>query len=126
MKELTELLGQLASKLGTTVDKLWAVLLKQAPISGTADLVLCIGAVVFSVWAFRFVNSKTTAYEFWDGYRTQKEAEWGEEAAFFSWAIIGLIFIITIICICFAAENIVSAFFNPGYWALTNILSKVK
>jgi hypothetical protein len=46
VKELTELLGKLADKLGTTVEKLWSVLLKQAPISGTVDLLLCASLVV--------------------------------------------------------------------------------
>ena len=30
----------LANKLGTTSEYLWAVLIKQAPISGTVDLIL--------------------------------------------------------------------------------------
>jgi hypothetical protein len=126
MKEFTELLGQLAEKLGTTVEKLWAVLLKQAPISGIIDLVICIGMVAFSVWVFRFVNRKTTVHEIVDGKWTNKEAEWEDEGAFFSWVAVGAIFLLTIICVASEAENITAAFFNPEYWALTKILSKVK
>ena len=126
MKELTELLGQLAAKLGTTVEKLWAVLLKQAPISGTIDLLICIGMVIFTVWAFRLVKGKTTKHEIVDGTYKHREADWEEEGAFFSWVAVGVIFLITIIQVASESENIAAAFFNPEYWALTNILSKVK
>ena len=126
MKELTELLGQLAAKLGTTVEKLWAVLLKQAPISGTIDLVICIGMVAFSVWVFRFVNRKTTVHEIVDGTWKNKEADWDEEGKVFAWIAVGAMFLLTIICVATEAENITAAFFNPEYWALTKILSKVK
>lgn len=126
MKELTELLGQLAAKLGTTVEKLWAVLLKQAPISGTIDFLICIGMVIFAAWAFRFVKGKTTKHEIKEGTWSSKEAEWEDEGAFFSWVAVGAIIFLTIICVCSEAENITAAFFNPEYWALTKILSKVK
>jgi hypothetical protein len=127
MKELTELLGQLAAKLGTTVEKLWTVLLKQAPIGGTVDLVLCIGLVVFSVWFFRFVQGKTTKHEVTtSGGYTRNEAEWENEGAFMAWIGVGVIMLLTVICVCSETEMIIAAFFNPEYWALTKILSNVK
>jgi hypothetical protein len=126
MKELTELLGQLAAKLGTSVEKLWAVLLKQAPISGTIDLLICIGMVIFSVWAFRFVKDKTAKHEMVKDHWRSIEAEWEDEGAFLSWVAVGAFFLLTIICVDSEAEIIMAAFFNPEYWALTKILSKVK
>lgn len=126
MKELTELLGQLAAKLGTTVEKLWAVLLKQAPISGAIDILICVGMVFFSVWAFRFVKGKTTKRKKSDDKYERAEADWKDEGAFFSWVAVGFIFLVTAICICASAEMAVAAFFNPEYWALTKILDKVK
>lgn len=126
MKELTELLGQLAAKLGTTVEKLWVVLLKQAPISGAVDLAICIGLVILSVWAFRFVKGKTTKHKTSDDKYARIEADWEDEGAFFAWMTVAIIFLITAIHFCISAEMTVAAFFNPEYWALTKILSSIK
>lgn len=119
MKELTELLGALAVKLGTTVDKLWSVLLKQAPISGTVDLVICIALVIASVFVFRFVNTKTTEDE-------HGEADWDSDGKCFVWIGTAIFIAIAGALILCSVESIASAFFNPEYWALTKILSKCR
>jgi hypothetical protein len=119
MKEMTILLEKLADKLGTTVEKLWSVLLRQAPISGAVDLILCIILVVASIFVFKFVNKKTTGGK--DGY-----ADWDDEGKFFAWAGAAIIIGINVFLIVCSAESIISAFFNPEYWALSKILSKVK
>ena len=40
MDKLSELLGQLAIKLGTTVEYLWKVLINQAYITGIVNIIL--------------------------------------------------------------------------------------
>jgi hypothetical protein len=125
MKELTPFLEQLASKLGTTVEKLWAVLLKQAPISGTIDLMVCIGLVLVAVKCFRFVNRKTTVPA-----ETEKDqypnAQWEEEGAGIAWVGIGLLLLTIGLIIIFSVNNIAAAFLNPEYWALKEILGAFK
>lgn len=123
-KEVKELLEQLAERLGTTVEKLWAVLLKQASINGIVDSLILIGMVIFSIAAFRFVKKKTTKLK-----RTNGEcptAEWEYEIAFGAWLGVAVMFIFTILCIGILAESIVASFFNPEYWALSKILTMVK
>ena len=119
MKELTELLSELAVKLGITVDRLWIVLLKQAPISGMIDLLICIAFVTASIFLFRFVQKKTTPQ------KGEKYADWVEEEKVWAW--IGTAFFIGVsgLIVLFSVESIVAAFFNPEYWALTKILSEI-
>ena len=111
MKELVPLLEQLAAKLGTSVETIWAVLLKQAPISGALNLFLTLCLLVLSIATFRFVNKKTTT------------AEWCDEGAVLGW--IGCVIILGIIGILILCtfENMVTAFVNPQYWALQKIMS---
>lgn len=122
MKELVPLLEKLASQLGTTIDKLWAVLLKQAMIIGITDLVLCVSLVGASILAFRFIQKKTTipteTVE-----NKYPHAQWEGEGAFIAWLIFFIGLLVTTIIILASAENIVSAFLNPEYWALNKILS---
>ena len=41
-EKFQKLIEALAAKLGTTAEHLWGVLVRQAPISGAVDLVLCV------------------------------------------------------------------------------------
>jgi hypothetical protein len=125
MKEITELLGQLATELGTTAGKLWGVLLRQAPISGALNIILCITLVVASVWVFRFVQDKTTAPP---QSETNKypSAAWGKEGAFFAWVYAMSFIGVAAIFILSSVGEIVTAFFNPEFWALKKILSTLE
>ena len=116
-----QLIEALAAKLGTTAEHLWGVLVKQAPISGTVDLVLCIVIAAVTVWWVVLVKTKTTKPP-----KTKDEnyptAEWKDEAALLAWVItiIAVMFvIITIIC---SAQGIAAAFANPEYWALKQLV----
>ena len=125
MKELTPFLEQLASKLGTTVEKLWAVLLKQASISGTVNFVLCISLILIAVKCFRFVNRKTTVPPKTEENR-YPNAQWGEDEAIIAWIGISLLLFVIGLIILLSVDNIVTAFFNPEYWALKAILGAFK
>ena len=115
-------LTALAEKLGTTAEYLWGVLLKQAPITGVVDLLVCAGSVAgVVVWA-KFVARKTTkpARTDDDPYPT---AEWSDEAG------VGLAWISVVIAVFSVVgmlgsemSTIVAAFANPEYWALRQIL----
>jgi len=121
MRESIPFLEQLASKLGTTVEKLWEVLLKQAPISGTIDFIVCIILTLVAMQCFRFVNRKTTVPAK-TGKDEYPSAQWEEEGAVLAWIGIGILFLIIGLIIIFAVNNIAAAFLNPEYWALKKIL----
>jgi len=125
VKELTELLGQLATKLGTTVDKLWGVLLRQAPISGAVDIILCIVLVIASAWVFRFVQNKTTAPPLSETNK-YPSADWEAEGTVLAWVGAAVFIGVAGLQVFYSIEGIVTAFLNPEYWALSKILGKVK
>jgi hypothetical protein len=114
MKE--EFLVTFAEKIGTTVDKLWSALLKQAPISGTIDIVIYLAMIFVSIIAFKVISKKTTVQE------GEKYADWEGEKIGIAWAV--YIFVVGIISIAFLCNvgNTISAFFNPEYWALMQIV----
>ena len=126
MKDLMPLLEQLASKLGTTVEMLWGVLLKQAMISGVVDLLIIIGLVVVAVFWTRFVIKKTTSPGRDPERGWELDADWRDEAKCFGWLSVFLTFGFIALIITFTAETIVSAFINPEYWALNKILRFIK
>ena len=111
MREITELLEKLAEKLGTTVENLWPVLIKQAPISGAVDLMLLVALVVTSVITYRIA---------------QKCDDADEDVAVFAWILTGIIFFITAAFVLFGLKGIITALFHPEYWALSEILRQLK
>lgn len=115
------LIEALANKLGTTAEHLWGVLVRQAPISGVVDLVLCIVIATVTVWFVSLVKHKTTAPAATDEYRHPR-AEWQEEAAFLAWAVALIAGVFALVCVICSAEGIAAAFANPEYWALKQLV----
>ena len=113
MKDVTQLLEQLAIKLEVTVEYLWAVLLKQAMISGlmSAFFLLFIGITGFIL--YRIVKS-------YDKLNDSGEFLWviGFPAGVICWSICLLIGL-------FEVSNMVTAFVNPEFWALDEILGNL-
>lgn len=118
------LIEKLAEKLGTTAEHLWGVLLRQAPISGAVDLATAVVMVLAAVGLVRFVKEKTTKPAETKDDRYPR-AEWAEEDAGFAWLGTVLYLITTGVVVTGSAQEIVAAFFNPEYWALSHILGKV-
>ena len=122
MNESTEILiRELADKLGTTADHLWLVLVRQAPISGTVDLLLTVGMMVFLVLAFRFLQKKTTVppKSESDAYPS---AEWEREGAFIAWLCWIIILIVMVLVMIGSLSTTIAALINPEYWALKQLL----
>ena len=115
--KLAEVLSNLAEVLGTTVDKLWGVLLRQAPISGTIDLTICIILIVASVCLFCFVWYKTAR-------RNACRLDWNGDYALFAWTFAIVFGLFTFWVVLTNAESIVSSFVNPEFWALQKLLLK--
>lgn len=114
MKE--EFLVTFAEKIGTSVDKLWSALLKQAPVSGTIDVIIYIVMLIASIVAFRIISKKTTVQE------GDKYAEWEDEGKVFAWAIYGVVVGIMVAIFLATIGSVIAAFFNPEYWALMQIV----
>lgn len=114
-----QLLEVLATKLGTTVEHLWDVLIKQATISGLTDLVICSILVLAAWWVVVFVKQKTTPREGLN--KLLIPADWhGDEVP--AWGVAMLIVMIVSIIVLFTLPGIVYAFTNPEYWALKQLL----
>lgn len=120
MKDLTELLDKLASKLGTTAEYLWAVLLKQAPIAASVTLfqliVICI--VGFYLYKAHKRFSKPDSYDNCNQYENHDYLGPTMVCLFLVW---GFLAVIAFLCI----DEIFYGYFNPEYWALQEILSNL-
>ena len=108
-EETTQLLKELTDKLGTTTEHLWGVLVTQAPISATTDLVSGI-AFLAVFFALIFV-----------GMRKFEKYE-NEVVPVISGIIGGFGLIINFICFLQNISMMMAGFFNPEYWALKQLL----
>lgn len=122
--QTTELLQQLAQKMGTTVQYLWGILLKQAPIDATITLFqfFIVGILSFLLYkAHRRLlkpieSDDKLSYRYDNGY-DKYNASAGVPM------IIGAIILVTLIMVClFSIGDVINGYFNPEYWALNRIL----
>ena len=108
-----EALTALANKLGTTAEYLWAVLVKQAPISGAIDLAMMVAWAVACTFLVRFVHRKTRG----------GEPEWEDDMArSAAWLCTGLTCAMAAMVISVELGGAITAIVNPEYWALRQIL----
>ena len=116
MNEATaKLIEELAAKLGTTAEHLWGVLVRQAPISATVSSALTLAWVVALVCGWRFaVRSMKLANE--DSIMHDEEVR-----AVVIGALI-LVSIATAVAITIGSVGCVSAFANPEFWALKQVM----
>ena len=115
-----QLIESMAAKLGTTAEHLWGALVRQAPISGAVDLVLCVVMVLAVAWWERLVMRKTTR-QATETAGVYKRAEREDEAVLL-WASVFLAGLIVLLLIVASADGIVAAFLNPEYWALLQLM----
>ena len=119
MEQVTELLKELAEKLGTTVEHLWGVLLVQAQVQMIILLVLFVGTILsFISWLpyFRWVMKKELN-------------DWDAEEGIFAFVVLIIWGIITgcLIIVSFVSiETFVTVIKNPEYFALQKVLSLFK
>lgn len=113
------LVEKIAEKFGTTGEELWGVMLKQAPINGAVDLLLatCLVIMVFR-WS-SFVSKKTSG-RMVDGQVCK--ADWREEGAALAYLSAFFAVVVTTLVVIASAQGIVSAFLNPEFWALKQVL----
>ena len=108
-----EALTTLAAKLGTTAEYLWGVLLKQAPLSGALTLLSLSAWIAVCIALVRFVYKKTSG----------PNPDWRDEMArFLAWFGAGSVCLTTALIGSLSIGDAVTAFVNPAYWALQQIL----
>lgn len=100
----------LAQKLGTTVEFLWAVLLKQAPIYAISNTVqLCVYLCAFALWV-RYLLKNVGNYGFIDDVMPILVVI----TSFVGFALAIYVFL--------EPPMILTAIFNPEFWALKQII----
>lgn len=112
------LLQSLATKLGTTTEYLWTILLKQAPVYASiviAQYVVTVAVLVAAFAGRRYIE------RFLRGWFEQEEV-----TAFIFCVIAGLCTVVWLLACAFEFGNVVTAYINPEYWALNKVLATVK
>jgi hypothetical protein len=115
MNELLPLLEGLALSLGTTVEHLWAVLLRQAPISAVTDLIQY-GLIV---WVAVFWTKITKTI-------VKKVNDRDLDDINYAWVGGGWLFIaIFVTAAFFSFPMSITKVINPEYWATMEILDSI-
>ena len=103
------ILEALATNLGTTTEYLWGILLHQAPVQATIDLLLCVALTSVSVVSVKFM---------WNQSRDSNEGEF--------WVIgAGLLSIICLLMVGLTIPSIINGYIHPEYWALRHVLGRL-
>lgn len=121
MEKLDKLLLELANKLGTTVEYLWNILIKQAYINGIQCIVffLLTSLLGFVLWRVHLIMSKPMKGEsVWNRYDDNEYIVMAMIISFFLWL---MLFLASIFCLFDAC----TAILNPEYWALDKILQTI-
>ncbi len=113
MENLTPLLEQLATKLGTTTEYLWTILLKQAPIHAFTIIGAFIFCILFGILLLRIFSK----------YRDTVEYKMDWQIPFIFISIIWMFVFIIVIAYLSSA---ITALLNPEYYALQQILNAIK
>lgn len=114
-EQTAQLLEKLALRFGTTTEHLWSVLVKQAPITATINLLLMGGLAITVLIVFSRLKRK----------HEEKNLDFdnfGDAAITFGCF---LMLFCLVVWICCDLPTIISGLVNPEYWALQHILSAV-
>lgn len=114
-QETAALLRELAEKLGTTTEHLWGVLIAQARIEGWVDvgwlaLLICV-TVPFAKFCMQWLS---------------KERQYNEEARGIILFVAGALLTVTWFATLARVPLMLAAFFNPEYWALHELMQRLK
>ena len=119
-----KLIEQLAQKLGTTSEYLWRVLLKQAQIDATTNLIQIVLILLFG-WGLYKIHRKLMKKTGNEEYAKNLYYRY-EEMASLPMIIGAIVFAIMSIWSFFCISNIVDGYFSPEYWALNKIIYYLK
>ena len=119
-----KLLEKLATKLGTTSEYLWSVLIKQASVSATTQLIQTIFVMLFGIVLYR-VHVYLGKKRFPEKYEETLYEKY-EETAILPMGVGAVLFIVTLLCCFMCFDNIVNGYLNPEYWALKEVIDSLK
>lgn len=115
-EQTAKLMQQLAEKLGTTAEMLWAALLRQARIEAWCDIAIEV-VLIGTTLGFAF-----SARKLWERQKDDDSGDW-EQGAFlvcvFATIGFGSVALVTLMA---DFSEILSGFENPQYWALKQII----
>jgi hypothetical protein len=103
--EQTQLLEKLALMMGTTVEHLWGVLIRQAPVSSGIILLWMVSVGIGLIWLWKITLRQTN-----------------DESKVIGCIILGIISMVFITAYGSNMPLIMAGFFNPEYWALNHFL----
>ena len=113
------LLSAMATKIVTTTEYLWRVLVGQAPISAMINIAIVLILIGVTYVAYRVMRKMQTLYK---ADRSEYEYEIAYSA---SWAFLLVLCVVSLIVVPCSMENIVTGLFNPEYWALKQIINSL-
>lgn len=118
-EQTTKLIEALAAKLGTTAEHLWGVLIRQAPISATIDMVSVALFAVLLVCAWR-LRARCIRDE-----KDKNYGAWADDspASIVSATVLGITSVALPLVLMVTISDSLAGFFNPEYWALKQVLS---
>lgn len=122
-KSIAMVLEQLSNKLGTTVEHLWSVLVKQATVDAVINIVCIIIVAALGVLLYKLHKKFSKETKPQEESYTSTEYERHESTAIIMgistavWAIIAIVMFF-----CLIPETI-TALVNPEYTALKNVLT---
>lgn len=119
-KEYHELLSSIAETFNTTAEHLWEVTVNQAVINGIHQSIFMIMWMIMSYHLLTFLKEKMKSKLEEGGMFSI-----GEQLVFLR-IMFTLLLIITCALVPNCITGIITAFFNPEYWALQNIMSLIK
>jgi hypothetical protein len=122
-EKLTALLEKLSVKLGTTTEYLWKVLIMQAKISALQSLFYILSVVIIGIVLFRLHVRFSKVIK--DNRYNNNTYEDSDYIGGIMGIVAGIWLVMTICTFCFSISNMIDGFFNPEYWALNEILSKI-
>jgi len=117
-EQTVQLIEKLATKLGTTSEYLWGVLIRQAPVSATINLVYFVFIVLAGVGLYklhkRFCKEDNHGNTIYDD---------GDNMAVIFPMVFGvLLWVILALVSFFSLGDVFNGFINPEYWALKEVL----
>ena len=124
-EQTVRLIEDLASKLGTTSEYLWSVLIRQAPIDSITSIIQIICVIIFGVVLvklhLKFSVRDTQNHGIYSA--TIYDRNMGVTIIMY---ISACIFVILSIALFFQIHSIVAGLINPEYWALEEIIRSIK
>lgn len=124
-EQTTKLIEQLATKLGTTSEYLWGVLIRQSYISAISTIITDIIIILlgFVLWKVHKYFMKTQRLDSMRDYEKYGDSESTLTILMTVCVFVYSVLIVVMLC---RISDIINGFFNPEYWALNHILESLK